>query len=209
MNGLNEKAAIDNILIDLKDKIKKSNTVEPRRDSYRFNDKEGKEIHKMFNKFKIITDKPNEDMLDTHHFNKHPTRSLDPNKNLHGTDDNYFADISFEDIQEYQKKLSERIQMKKIDEFMNEVKDFNKKAAKFSNNLGYIACIIEGDTSKIDVDNKSVEQNKKPRGHGRIYNYSKYVDSLPDNTPLGTKLEVAGAYYWRERGILFLSFLTR
>jgi hypothetical protein len=98
MNGLNEKAAIDNILIDLKDKIKKSNTVEPRRDSYRFNDKEGKEIHKMFNKFKIITDKPNEDMLDTHHFNKHPTRSLDPNKNLHGTDDNYFADISFEDI---------------------------------------------------------------------------------------------------------------
>lgn len=70
MRGLNEKAAIDNILIDLKDKLKRSNTVEPRRDSYSFNDKEGKEIHKMFEKFKIITENADENMLETNFIQK-------------------------------------------------------------------------------------------------------------------------------------------
>jgi hypothetical protein len=57
MRGLNEKAAIDNILIELKDKLKKSASVDPnvKRDSFHYTDKEGKEIHKMFEKFKIIT----------------------------------------------------------------------------------------------------------------------------------------------------------
>lgn len=56
MNGLNKKAAIDNILIELKDRLKAINpNEESRRDSHHFTEKEGKEIRKMFQKFKLIT----------------------------------------------------------------------------------------------------------------------------------------------------------
>lgn len=105
MRGLNEKAAIDNILIDLKNKLKKSNSVEPRRDSYNYTEKEGKEIHKMFEKFKIITQNPDEDMLETNYPQKYrQSKSMDPNHRLPTNSDDesdYFGDLSFDDLDEY------------------------------------------------------------------------------------------------------------
>lgn len=110
---------------------------------------------------------------------------------------------------EYQKKLNKRIQMKKIDDFMNQVKGFNKKANKFSKHLGYIGGILEGDLSKIDPNAGNRKLEVKRKFGEKIYNYNKYTEDQCDNNNTGTKLEVSGAYYWRDRGLLFLSFLTR
>jgi hypothetical protein len=180
MRGLNEKAAIDNILIDLKDKLKKSNSVEPKRDSYKFTDQEGKEIHKMFEKFKIITQKADEDMLDTNYAQK--SRSLDPNRELTDDEkDNYFAGLSFDDMSEFQKKLDKKIQMKKIDDFMNQVKGFSKKADKFGKHLGYIGDIIQGDLSKLDPNSSRRKKEVKRKFGEKVYNYSKYTKDQCDN----------------------------
>lgn len=99
--------------------------------------------------------------------------------------------------------------MKKIDDFMNQVKGFNKKANKFSKHLGHIQDIMQGDLSKIDPQYSYREKEVKRKFGEKIYNYSKYTGDSCDNNQKGTKLEVAGAYFWRDRGILFLSFLTR
>lgn len=72
MKGLNEKAAIDNILIDLKEKLKATNSSEDqRRDSFNYTEQEGKEINKMFQKFKLITMEDQEDLQDPRNVTKH------------------------------------------------------------------------------------------------------------------------------------------
>ena len=95
MNGLNEKAAIENILIELKDRLKAINPNEDsRRDSHHFTEKEGKEIHKMFQKFKLITTQ--EDTLDQKNSTKH-SKSFHQTRefSVDSAEENYFKDISF------------------------------------------------------------------------------------------------------------------
>ena len=100
MKGLNQKAAIDNILIELKDKLKVINPNEDqRRDSYHYTEKEGREINKMFQKFKLITMQPNDELDDHKNSTKHSKSfNLTREFSVDSTEENYFKDISFEDI---------------------------------------------------------------------------------------------------------------
>jgi hypothetical protein len=102
MKGLNEKAAIDNILIELKDRLKALNpNDDQKRDSHHYTEKEGREINKMFQKFKLIT-MQQEDIQDPKNSTKHSKSfNLTRDFSIDSNEENYFKDISFEDIQEY------------------------------------------------------------------------------------------------------------
>jgi hypothetical protein len=211
MKGLNEKAAIDNILIELKDKLKSVNPNEDqKRDSFHYTEQEGREINKMFQKFKLITMHQPEDIQDAKQSLKQ-SKSFNQSREFSQEvpEENYFKDMSFEDLSEYKRQMEHIIQKQKVDEFMGQVKNFNKKAFKFHKHLEYISGIIAGDVSRIDPNRIPKDNTVKHKFGDRVYNYSKFTGDQCDNSGKGTDLEVSGIYYWKLTGILFISFLTR
>lgn len=135
LQGLSEKAAITNLMIELKTKLKKG---DENRERMLYNEKEKKEIKRTFEKFKVIVGmKKNPSSRESKsviHQNSRTrgNRIQKTSKSFHKKsknsqiyeDDSQFKDLDFDDFEEYKKKLNEIIQNNKANRLWRAIGDF-------------------------------------------------------------------------------------